>query len=266
MSNNPDPDTLASELLGDTDAGTGSNGQPVDYEAKYKGLNKPLSKALGETAELKKQIEAQNKQLAEILAKLQTAPQEKPTEKKPDDPKPSTSDNSELAEMKRMISEIAARDAETTKKLQAEMRKQEARKVVAKDFKSLVDMFDDGDLKSPDDFASSEQYAAYLKRTAERVAEKQTTKTPDSAPVEAALDNSEFINRNALPPQFKTTARQYLAGRTPSVSVGSRQTRQRTLAEIQDEMDALDVKDPKFKEKETTLILEMDTALEQMRK
>ena len=220
---------------------TGANGgKSVDYEAKYRGLSKKNTKLEEENESLRNKyadaLEAQGeaeakarnsgkdlqKQLTEAQSALTTA-------------------QSDAQKWEKQFKGIEARNNE--------------RKAINEKFPALTDLFDAGDLKSLEEFEKPEDYTAYLNRLAAKIvpqAQQPTQEQSEQVDVEQPV--------NPLVPGL--SRRDFLAGATPSVNLGSRDgAKVRTMSEIQDAMELLDPRDKDYSKKYLPLEAEMNASM-----
>jgi multidrug efflux pump subunit AcrA (membrane-fusion protein) len=230
-----------------------SSSGKIDYEAKYRGLSKKYTKLERERDTLQGEYDQAQADLELAKSAVRTASKD-------------ALDKLKIAETER---DDAKKEAT---KLAKQVKVAEGEKLAASVFAKnevLAKMAEEGDLKSLNDFEKVEDYQAYLNRMSEKFSgvktpaddkdKKEDKQEEDKPEIEEGSEDEEGQGF-----EWQQQRRNFLAGGTPAVNPGSQgNKRVRTETEINNDLWALDVRDPKYGEKHATLEREMDTAMAQ---
>jgi len=209
----------------------------VDYEAKYRGLSKKYTKLEKDQEKLQELYDDAVSRAEEAEGKVRTGT--KDIQKQLND----------MTSEKDKFEKLAT-------KWEREHSLLKTSTVVKDKYKDVFKVFEPEDLRAPDDFDKPEDYEAYLKRLSDKItpSKQDETKTDTTQQQTQQTDTEE----QGLAAQ----RRNFLAGATPTVSLGSRDNnRARSMNEIQDDMEKLDYRDPKYQQQYITLEREMDAAM-----
>lgn len=230
-----DLDTAVSRTeAGQRDA---DSGKSVDYEAKYRGLSKKYTKLEKEHEKLQEMYDGATERVEEAESKARSG----------------------TKEVQKQLNDMTVEKEKFEKaatKWEREFTSLKTSTTVKDKFQDVFKVFEPDDLRDPSSFDKPEDYEAYLKRLSDKISPSKQDKQEET-PAQQLQQQEQGEDQS-----IQAQRRSFLAGATPTVSLGSRDNnRARSMAEIQDDMEKLDYRDPKYQQKYLGLEREMDEAM-----